>query len=70
MENYRQTELRILRAKKHMTQADLAKKVGISLPAYALIEQGKRDGSRKTWLKIQEALKLEDGKVWKLYANR
>lgn len=49
-----------------LTQKEMADKIGISLGAYSLIENGKRIGSSKTWVKIQELFNLTDEEVWKL----
>lgn len=49
-----------------LTQKEMADKIGISIGAYQLIESGKRVGSTKTWMKIQELFKLSDQEVWQL----
>lgn len=48
-----------------LTQKEMAKRIGISIAAYSLIEQKKRVGSNKTWKKIQELFKLSDADVWR-----
>lgn len=63
------TDLKVLRVKNNLTQAELAKKLGVSCPTYNLIEQGKRNGSTKFWLNVKAVFNLEDGELWKLYAN-
>lgn len=50
----------------HLTQQEIAEKIGISVGAYSLIESGKRVGSTKTWVKIQELFNLTDEQVWQL----
>ena len=50
----------------NLTQQEMADKIGISKGAYSLIEQRKRIGSTKTWVKIQELFKLTDEEVWQL----
>lgn len=50
----------------NLTQQEMADKIGISLGAYSLIENGKRVGSTKTWVKIQELFNLTDEEVWQL----
>ena len=52
-----------------LSQADTAKKIGISTCAYTLIESKKRNGSVKTWKKIQEIFGLSDGDVWRLMSQ-
>lgn len=64
------TELKILRIKHHLTQAELAEKVGVSYATYNLIEQGKRKGSTEFWAKLQTAFNLTDAEMWQLYANK
>lgn len=50
----------------NLTQQEMADKIGISKGAYSLIEQRKRIGSTKTWVKIQELFNLTDEEVWQL----
>lgn len=63
-------ELKILRLEHDITQDQLAEKIGISKGAYALIEQGKRVGSDKTWLKLQEIFNLTGEQVWALKSQK
>ena len=49
-----------------LTQKEMADKIGISLGAYSLIENGKRIGSTKTWVKIQSLFNLTDEEAWQL----
>lgn len=60
------TELKVLRTKNHLTQMEIAEKLGISYSTYNLIENGKRRGSNNFWLTLQKVFKLEDGEVWKM----
>ncbi|MBQ6447107.1 MAG: helix-turn-helix transcriptional regulator [Bacillus sp. (in: Bacteria)] len=53
-----------------LTQKEMADKIGISVGAYSLIESGKRVGSTKTWLKIQELFNLTDEEVWRLQTKK
>lgn len=60
-------DLRDIRYKNgDLTQEQMANRIGISKGAYSLIENGKRVGSRQTWLKIQQLFKLKDEEVWKM----
>lgn len=59
-------ELKILRVKHDLTQQQLADELGINVGTYNLIENGKSNGSRKIWLKLQELFNLGDAEVWKL----
>ena len=62
----RTEKMRILRINRHMTQSDVAEKIGISLSLYNLIENGKRVGSIETWGKIQKLFYLSDKEMWSL----
>ena len=62
----RTEKMKILRINHHMTQADVAEKIGISLSLYNLIENGKRVGSIETWGKIQKLFSLSDKEMWSL----
>jgi len=64
------TELKILRIKHRLTQAELAEKVGVSYATYNLIEQGKRKGSTEFWAKLQQIFNITDAEMWQLYANK
>lgn len=64
------TGLKILRVKQHLTQAEVAAKLGVSYATYNLIEQGKRKGSIEFWQRIQAAFNLTDAEMWQLYANK
>lgn len=60
------TDLKILRIKHNLTQTDIAQKLGVSKSTYNLVEQGKRNGSKKFWLAVQNLFELGDAEVWKL----
>ena len=63
----RYKDLRDVRYKNgDLSQQEMAGKIGISVGAYSLIENGKRHGSHKTWNKIQELFALTDAEVWKM----
>ena len=62
----RTEKMKILRINHHMNQSDVAKKIGISLSAYNLIENGKRVGTIETWVKIQKLFSLSDKEMWSL----
>lgn len=63
------TELKVLRTREKLTQLEMAIKTGVSVSTYNLIEQGKRRGSHKFWLKLQQQFNLKDADVWKLQNN-
>ena len=56
--------LKEARKQNKLTQEELAKVIGISQGAYALIEKGQRVGNVSTWVALQKALKLKDAEVW------
>ena len=62
----RTEKMKILRINRHMTQSDVAEKIGISLSLYNLIENGKRVGSIETWKKIQKLFSLSDKEMWSI----
>ena len=62
----RTERMKILRINHHMTQSDVAQKIGVSLSLYNLIENGKRVGSIETWEKIQKLFSLSDKEMWSL----
>ena len=64
------TELKVLRIKNHLTQTQLAEKLGVSYATYNLVEQGKRKGSVEFWGKVQQVFNLTDADMWQLYANK
>lgn len=64
------TDLKVLRVKNHLTQKELATKVGVSYATYNLIEQGKRKGSIEFWQGVQKAFNLTDAEMWQLYINK
>ena len=62
-------ELKVLRVKHQLTQQQLADKLGVSVVTYNLIEQGKRQGSKDFWAKLQQLFSLADGELWQLFIN-
>lgn len=53
-----------------ISQREMAEKIGITEGAYSLIERGQRNGSRKTWLKIQALFNLKDEDVWRMQRTK
>ena len=62
----RTEKMKILRINHHMTQSDVAQKIGVSFSLYNLIENGKRVGSIETWEKIQKLFSLSDKEMLSL----
>lgn len=54
------------RRDQRMTQDDFAKEIGYSRSQYALIEQGKRNGTQDFWTKLQTRFCIEDCAMWEL----
>jgi len=63
------TELRVLRAKHNVTQQEVAKRTGVSVTTFNLIENGTRRGSHEFWVRLQREFNLNDGEVWRLQNN-
>lgn len=60
------TNLKVFRIKHHLTQAQMAEKIGHSRPAYTAIETGKRDGRAYFWNELQRAFNIPDDEMWEL----
>lgn len=54
------TNLKMLRAKYNLNQNEMAKKGGVTRPAYSYIENGKSKGSMSFWLKLEAAFPEDD----------
>lgn len=48
--------LRHLRLRKKLTQADVAKAIGLTVRQYGRLEAGTSDGSVKTWKELKKLL--------------
>lgn len=59
-------ELKILRVENDLTQAQMAKKLGIALSTYNLIENGKRGGNKQLWIKLKNTFNVSDERMWKI----
>jgi DNA-binding XRE family transcriptional regulator len=59
-------QLKMLREKKKLTQAQIAERVGISQQAYSQIENELIKPSLETALKISEVLKTSANKIFSL----
>lgn len=62
-------KLKLWRMKQRITQQEVAKRTGVSLSTYNLIENGARRGSHEFWLRLQREFNLTDGDVWKFQQN-
>lgn len=61
--------LKTLRKGAKLRQKEMAAAMGISEPAYCLIENGKRGLDVRKVIQIAETLKIEPGLVLKLESN-
>lgn len=59
------TKLKLTRANKAVSQAELAKAIGVSLATFGGIERGKRTTSKEAAQKIAQKLKINVGKLFK-----
>lgn len=60
------TALKQFRVGLHLTQAQMAKKIGVSRPTYSFIERGERSGGGLFWAAIQTKFNVPDEKMWAL----
>lgn len=60
------TNLKLLRVKHHLTQAQMAQKIGITRCNYAAIEKGTRNGRDFFWTSLQKAFNIPDADMWEL----
>lgn len=58
--------LKLLRVKHGLTQAQMAEKCGITRCNYAAIENGTRNGRDYFWECLQEAFNIPDADMWEL----
>ena len=63
------TNLKIFRIKQHLSQSEMAEKIGCNRATYAAIESGARNGKQSIWTKFQQAFELPDSEMWKLMKN-
>lgn len=57
--------LKVLRAEQGLTQAKMAKRIGVSRSIYSEIETGKRNCSVEFLAKLQKAFNIPDVDIWK-----
>jgi transcriptional regulator with XRE-family HTH domain len=60
------TKLKIKRVEKRLTQKQVAEAIGVTVPMYSLIENGKRKGSIEQWDKIREIFNMTYEEAWNL----
>lgn len=62
-------ELKLLRVKNNLTQAEMAKVLGVSRVAYGYYETGTREGRQKFWTTLQRKFNLSDEEMYKMMKN-
>lgn len=63
------TELKVLRVKQKMTQAQFAEKLGVSRAMYSAIENGTRIGTLVFWENFSRICEIPEGELWKYTKN-
>lgn len=61
--------LKIFRIRKHLTQAEMAEKIGYSRSCYQSIENGTNAGRDCFWRDLQAAFGIPDSEMWNLKRN-
>ncbi len=59
-------EMVVLRAKRGLTQRQVAEKMGINVSTLNLVENGKRYGTPEFWRKYKELFELDGEQVWNI----
>ena len=60
------TNLKVFRVSNHMTQEEIAKKLGVSRAVFSNIERGHSDASGDFWDKLQNVFSVPDEEMWAL----
>lgn len=60
------TNLKLLRVKHHLTQEQMAERIGCTRVNYSTIESGVRNGRDYFWMCLQKAFDIPDEDMWKL----
>ena len=63
------TNLKIFRVRRHLTQAEIAERIGCSRGTYTAIENGFRHGRKTFWRDLQKAFNIPDAEMWALQIN-
>jgi transcriptional regulator with XRE-family HTH domain len=58
--------LKVFRARRGLTQEQIAKRMGWSRQYYAKTENGRSTGSILFWVKLQDAFNIPDEEMWPL----
>ena len=61
------TNLRVFRVKNHLTQEEMAEKIGVSRLTYSRVELGKRGGDVEDfWTKLEVAFNVPHAEMYDL----
>lgn len=60
------TNLKTLRTKHHLSQTEIAEKLGCGRATYSAIEKGTRHGRQYFWNEVQRVFELTDAEMWEL----
>lgn len=60
------TALKQFRVGVHLTQEEMAEKIGVSRATYSFVEKGKRSGNAEFWNNLQKAFDVPDSDMWQL----
>lgn len=63
------TNLKILRVRHRMTQAEFADRIGITRATYSAIESGRRNGSRFFWTELKRTFGISEREIQNLKIN-
>lgn len=68
-DDYMRVNLKVLRVRMNLNQAEMAEKCGIGRVAYSAIERGNRCGSMRFWKNLQSAFNILDEDMFALMKN-
>ena len=60
------TELKKFRIGLHLTQSEMAERIGVSRTTYGFVERGERGGTAEFWEKLQKEFDVPDEKMYQL----
>ena len=60
------TNLKLLRVKHHLSQEQMAQRIGCTRCTYSAIECGNRNGRDYFWESLQKAFNIRDEDMWEL----
>ena len=60
------TELKLFRVKNHLTQQQVAERVGVSRQVYSKIERGGSQGNTNVWVTFQRCFNIPDEYMYSL----